>query len=234
VRKRVIVSALFALVIAASASDFQVLGPIEEPGEVVSSGLDDCTGTLRYSHDMTFEGALAWTYGGVTPPYYGAFGEGYLLDGDTVVECIALWLTDITFYAGQTCDCYIWEGGVSEEPGGVLTVMVGFDPGAPAYWPDVSQHNADIPDYTVTSDEITVGYWGNWPGAICGWFCAADYTGPGGHPWTMVHPSQGYGTGWIDPTYVWGPTMSMGIGFYYGDPVPAESPTWGSIKELFK
>ncbi len=229
-----LVLGFFAMVVAANASDFQMLGPTSEPGEVVSSGLDECTGTLAYNHDMTFEGAYGWRYGGVEPPYYGAFGEGFSMDAGTNVQCIALWLSGIGYYIGQTCDCYIWEGGVTDEPGEVLTVMVGFDPGIPANWPDVSQHDADIPDYTVTGDEFTIGYWGNWPGMVFGWFCAADLDGPGGHPWTCVSPGSGYGTGWIDPSYVWGTTMAMGLGFYYGDPVPAESPTWGSIKDLFK
>ena len=39
---------------------------------------------------------------------------------------------------------------------------------------------------------------------------------------------------WTDPSVVWGPTMSMGLGFYTTTPLPAESVTWGSIKALFE
>ena len=224
--------ALFAVVGLANASDFSSLGFTSEPGEVIGSGLDECTGTLVYNHDFTFENGYAWQYGGVEAPYYGAFGEGFSTGGGVTVECVAIFISHLGQYAGHTCDVYVWEGGVSGLPGAVLTVMAGFDPGAPAMWPAVSQHDADIPD-TAAGDELTVGYWGTWIGAALGWYIGADLDGFGGNPWTNLAPGSGYGTGWTDPSVVWGTTMSMGLGFYEGGVVPTESATWGSIKALF-
>jgi hypothetical protein len=226
--------ALIAMVGVANATDFSSLGFTTVPGEVVLSGLDECSGTLMVNHDFSFENGYAWRYAGIQAPYYGAFGEGFSMGGGTNVQCIALFLSDLGYYTGQLCDVYIWEGGVSGLPGNVLTVMTGYTPGAPATWPAVSEHDADIPDYVVAGTEFTVGYWGNWPGLLQGWFVGADLDGFGGYPWTCLAPGSGYGTGWTDPSVVWGTTMSMGLGFYYGESTPAESATWGSIKALFE
>jgi hypothetical protein len=217
------------------ATDFSSLGYTSEPGEVTSAGLDECPGTLMHNHDMTFENGYAWRYNGVVPPYYGAFGEGYAMGEDVEVQCVALWLSHINQYAGGPCDVYVWEGGVADEPGSVLAVAIGVDPGVPATWPAISQHDIDTPDVIVAGGELTVGYWGDWPGAGVQWYCAADLNGPGGHPWTNLAPGSGYGTGWHDPSIVWGPTQSMGLGFYYSaEPTPAASVTWGAIKSFFE
>ena len=226
--------ALYAVIGMAQATDFCTLGPTSEPGEIIGSGLDECTGTLIYNHDNTFEGAFAWNYGGVQPPYYGAFGEGFAMGGDANVQCISLFLSHVGQYFGQTCDVYIWEGGVTSPPDAVLMVMTGFNPGTPATWPSVSQHDADIPDCAFSGDALTVGYWGNWPGQGVGWYVAGDHNGPGGHPWTNLAPGSGYGTGWADPSIVWGGVMSLGLGLYYGEPTPARSATWGVVKALFE
>jgi len=224
--------ALVAMVGMANASDFTQVGYTAEPGEVIGGGLDECTGTLVYNHDYTFENGYAWQYGGVEPPYYGAFAEGFAQDAANI-QCVALWLTDVGYYMGGPCDVYVWEGGVSGMPGAVLTVMTGVDPGAPAFWPSISQHDVDIPDYSFAGGEMTVGYWGDWPGMLTQWYCAADLDGFGGNPWTNLAPGSSYGTGWTDPSVVWGTTQSMGLGFYWDMGTPAESATWGSIKALF-
>ncbi len=216
------------------ASDFLILGPTSDPGPILGGGFDECGGTLAYNHNNTFEGGYGWYYGGVYPPYYGSFAEGYLLDAASI-ECIVLWLTDVGYYYGGPCDVYIWEGGVSSEPGAVLHVTYGIDPGAPAFWPSFSQHDIDIVDYAFAGGELTVGYWGDWPGQGLHWFCASDLDGPGGHPWTCLAPGSGYGTGWADPSIVWGSTQSMGLGFYYDEsPTPVHGATWGAVKRLFQ
>ena len=227
--------ALVAMIGVANASDFTSLGFTSEPGEVIGGGLDDCTGTLMYNHDYSFENGYAWQYGGVEPPYYGAFGEGFAMGMDVNVQCVSLWISHLGQYMGGPCDVYVWEGGVAGLPGNVLGVLTGVDPGAPAIWPAVSQHDVDLPDVFVVGGELTVGYWGDWVGGGTQWYCAADLDGFGGAPWTNLAPGSGYGTGWTDPSVIWGPTMSMGLGFYYGgEPTPAESATWGSIKALFE
>ncbi len=219
---------------SAAASDFHHLGGAGfEGSEILPSGLDECTGTLVYNHDGSFEGAFSWSYGGVQPPYYGSFGESYAPGGDIQIECVALWLTDLGYYIDHTCDIYIWEGGVSGPPGEVLFVSPGYAPGPPAFWPVLSQHNAEISHYVVSQDEFTVGYWPNWPDALTGWFLGEDLNGSGGHPWTCIAPGQGYPEGWQHPQVVWGVSNSVGIGYYYTEPTGAESRTWGSIKALF-
>ena len=72
-----------------------------------------------------------------------------------------------------------------------------------------------------------------------------DLDGAGGHPWTCVAPGLQWPSGWQDPSIVYEPTRSMGIGVYFGrDPAGVEelpevqqlpqSPTWGTVKELFR
>lgn len=53
-------------------------------------------------------------------------------------------------------------------------VTTDIDPGMPAMWPDVSQHDIDLPDFAFSGGEFTVGYWGNWPGMFWIWFVGAD------------------------------------------------------------
>ncbi len=156
------------------------------------------------------------------------------MHGAGTIECASLWLTGTGCYIAGTCDVYLWEGGVSQAPGAVLMVTTDIDPGMPAMWPDVSQHDIDLPDFAFSGGEFTVGYWGNWPGMFWIWFVGADLDGPGGHSWTCLSPGSSYGTGWVDPEVVWGPTQSLGLGFYYGDAVPVESPTWGRLRALFR
>lgn len=231
------------------ATDVASVGPTSSPGSIECYPDDDCYYELHQHHDDTFENGYAWSYAGIDPPYYGAFGEAYepswlndefgggarpqntYPDG---VECVVLWLTDIGYYAGHTCDLYVWDGGLTSEPGEVLCVVPGVDPGPPAFWPNISEHRFYTACYGVQA-AITVGYWGYWPGGLQGWYVGADLDGGGGHPWTCVAPGIGYQTGWIDPSIIWGPTQSLGIGytggFWY---TPAQSATWGGIKALFE
>ena len=60
------------------------IGPIGAEQAVILPSADEnpCPGSDLYcNHDGTFDGnGYAWQYGGVVPPYYGAFAEGYVLD----------------------------------------------------------------------------------------------------------------------------------------------------------
>jgi hypothetical protein len=226
---------LVVLAIAAAAcqaSNFESLG-YSEGTTIVGPGTDACSdGTLIYHHDDSFENAFGWNFEAVVPPYYGAFGEGYDL-GQGMIYCGAYWLTTLDdFYTGQTSDCYIWEGGTDAPPDAVLGVVTGVVFNDVAIWPAIGQYDIDL-NIAVTGP-FTVGYWGNWPGAWQGFWCAADLNGRQGHPWTCIAPGQDYPSGWQDPGVVWGMMRSLGCGVYFEQGTPAEGETWGAVKALFR
>jgi hypothetical protein len=231
-RELVIWIAILCVVPLTTADDKASLGYGTET-VILGPGPDACAaGTLFATHDGTFENGYAWRNGGVVPPYYGAFGEGYDL-GEGIVYCGAYWLSTLPgYFYDQTADCYVWEGGVDTAPDAVLGVVTGVAFGNIPNWPAIGQNDVDLNIWV--HGPFTIGYWGNWPGALCGWFCAADLNGPAGHPWTCIAPGIGYPTGWADPSIVWGATRSMGCGGYFEQGIPVEPATWGALKSLFR
>jgi hypothetical protein len=214
-RKLVTLAAILcAATLTAAADDQASLGYSDET-VIIGPDPDACAnGVLIYDHDGSFENGYCWQWGGVDVPYYGAFGEGYRL-GPGRVFCGAYWLTQIGYFYGQTADLYVWEGGVTMSPGAVVGVVTGHVFSGIAFWPSISQHDADL-NIDVTTGEFTVGYWGNWPqSGPCAWYVAADLDGDEGHPWTNIAPGIGYPTGWNDVSSVWGYTPSIGIGAYF-------------------
>ncbi len=192
-----------------------------------------CPGsTLFLNADGSYENGFAWQYGGSVPPYYGAFAEGYNASGN-VCGAQFMFSTLSGYYYGQTLDAYVWDAA-GGNPNNVLSVTTGVAITPPALWPNISTHDIDVADAGVAGD-FFVGFWGNWPGLLCGWFIAADLDGFGGMPRTNIAPGIGYPTGWNDPSTIWGPTQAMGIGAYLGEggPVPTETKTWGQIKNLY-
>jgi hypothetical protein len=204
-------------------------------GILVPSGDDNpCPGsTFLLNADGSYENGYAWRYGGIVPPYYGAFAEGYTGGGN--VCGVGFFLSTLSgMYFGQNMDVYVWDSdGVN--PNNVLGMTAGIVPGTIAIWPNISQHDIDITDADAGTGDFFVGYWGNWPGGSNGWFVAADLDGFGGLPRTNIAPGIGYPTGWQDPSVVWGPTQSLGLGAYVGDviPNPTVETTWGAIKNLY-
>ncbi len=231
---RLIFGALFCvgIVVSAWASDFATLGPSDET-ILVGDTESRCEGTAFSNHDNSFEAAFGWQYGGVAPPYYGAFGEGCAL-GAVTIECLTIWLTRIaTEDPTVGLDAYIWEGGVTSEPQNVIYVLPGVDPGIPGAWPVVTE--LDVPVGFVVEGDITVGYWADFSGTLCEYYLAADTNGPEGHPWTCVAPGSGFPSGWQHPDYVLGSVQSWALGGYYTEGgAPASSLTWGAIKGLFE
>ncbi|MBU1699823.1 MAG: hypothetical protein KJ970_15680 [Candidatus Eisenbacteria bacterium] len=192
----------------------------------------DCNGTLIYNHDDSFENGYIWAYGGYQPPYYGAFGEGFDM-GSGQIECVVLWLTQTGGFYGQPIDVYIWDGGVSREPGNVLTVGYEVVIEAPAMWPEISQHNLPLPFFV--HDEFTIGFWGPWMYEAAQIYIAVDSNGPNGNPWTNIAPEYGPPNGWQDPSLVFGPTASLGMGLFLIDmPTPVKPDTWGALKSLVR
>jgi len=213
-------------------SDFCVLGPRDDT-ITISSAEDDCPGTLFVDHDGTFESAFCWTYGGVQPPYYGAFAEGFSL-GSGRVECASFWVTQTGGWEEDPLDLYIWEGGVSGPPGIVLYLDANMVLQQVPGWPTLGQN-----DFEVAFDiegEFSIGYWADFHGGPCAWFLGADESNPEeGHPWTNIAPGVGYPTGWQHPYVVWGQMQAWGIGTYFTEGgTPAGSSTWGALKALFE
>ncbi len=212
---------------------------------VMPSDRNDCPGPPVCAHSGTFENAYCWHWGGTQPPYYGAFGEAYD-EGPCIIMCAAFWLTQIGSYAYPPVDVYVWEGGITGEPGLVLWMKPGVVLGAPGLWPTVTQHDvrSNLVAGLAVAGEFTVGYYVDLSGSPCQFFVAVDEGNGGGHPWTNVAPGGGYPSGWQHPGVVWGMMdISLGIGVYLergtsgvedsleGD---AESATWGRIKEIFE
>jgi hypothetical protein len=236
-RSRAILLLSLTWAVAAGATNPVSLGYTDD-GTVIGAGPDNCgTGTPIANHDGTFENGYAWQYGGIAPPYYGAFGEGFVtpFPSSNILTCARLWVTTLPgLFYGQSCDIYIWDGGTTGPPGDVLAMLPGVVLSNVPNWPTVGENAVDWSQ--MIPGDFTIGYWGNWPGASCGYYCAVDLDGLGGHPWTYLAPNLGYPSGWQDPSVVWGPTQSMGLGAEceQGIPSPAESRTWGAIKALFE
>lgn len=180
-------------------------------GRLESGGTRGC-GDLLMNADETYENGYAWQYGGIAAPYFGAFAECYTTIGP--VCGAAFDFTGIGYQSGQTMDVYAWESD-GAEPGAVACVTVGVDPGPVAFWPALSRHVVELVG-CPTSAEVWIGYWGNWPNDVSGWFVGADSNGFGGCPSTNIAAGIGYPTGWQDVSVVWGPTQALGIGALFG------------------
>jgi len=229
---------LTLLAVAASASNFVSLGYSDQT-VILDSNPYVCDHIYGVTHNHDgFESCYGWWYGGVVPPYYGAWGEGYDLGAGTVL-CGVFWVSTLPgMYYGQSTDCYVWEGGVHGPPDAVLGVVTGIVFDHVPLWPTIGLNEVEM--NVGVGHEFTVGLWGNWPNARYGYLIAVDLNGPGGYPWTCVAPGIGYPTGWNDPSILWGPTQSTGCGVVFR-PTPPQTvpdgdtaPTWGSIKTLFK
>ncbi len=191
-------------------------------------------GELVVHHDMTLETGYCWEAthpGGTQPPYYGSFGEAYDL-GPGEVRCGAFWVCQSGYMIQVPNDFYVWDGGVTREPGDVLAFVPEIEWGGVAHYPDFNEH--DIEFGVHITDEFTIGVWMPWDG-WCNEFLGADLDGLGGHPWTCIAPGLEWPSGWQDPSIVFGLTRSLGIGVYFTrDPTSAASGTWGEVKTLFR
>ncbi|MBD3334475.1 MAG: hypothetical protein GF355_03075 [Candidatus Eisenbacteria bacterium] len=189
-----------------------------------------CEGTFLLNSDGSYENGYAWSGGGNIPPDYGAFAEGFTATG--MVCGIAYFFTQTGNYNGQTIDVYLYDSD-GTNPLNVLSVMYGVSVSPPAFWPNVSQHDVAV-DPVFVDGEFFVGFWGDWGYVDSGWYCAADLNGPGGKPRTNIAPGVWPEDGWQDPSIIWDPTQSMGIGAYVIEmPTPVAVTTWGRIKSLY-
>ena len=192
-----------------------------------------CDGSLLLSYDGSAENGYAWSGGGEVEPYYGAFAEGYEAVG--TVCGASFHFTQTGRYNGQLIDVYVWDSdeGDPQNPGAVILVTPGVAIAPPAMWPMVSQHDVALADVQVNG-RFFVGYWGDWPGFVEGWYCAADLDGPGGMPRTNIAPGVWPEDGWQDLSIIWGSTQAMGIGAYvHQTPVPVVLASWGRIKSTY-
>ncbi len=221
------------------APESQSLGSCDET--VIRPCDRECPGGTLFHNYEELVDAIGWGWEGIQPPYYGAFGEAYDL-GEGTIDCATLWVTQMGDFTGQSVDLYVWDGGIDGPPGVVLALMPDRICENVPFWADIGQN--DFPWGVPVEGPFTVGYWGNWPGEVCGFLIAHDMS-CSGHPWTYVAPGIGYGTGWIDPSDVWGVVSSLGLGGFFSPrtssvedfPAPdgsTQASTWGSIKRLFE
>lgn len=194
--------------------------------------------------DGTFENAYCWYCWVHEDPFYSAFAEGF--HGPAEVRGMRVYVTQAGCWQGEGQDIFVWGSGI-EGPGCVLAMI----PNVPLlnvpHWPDVGANDCEIE--ASVGPRFYVGANGVWPYdlCLCPWYNAVDEDGPGGNPWTCIHPDcpNWDGEGW---TQMWEyPGMeavrSVGIGVYVEgtasvdefpeDRQPAESATWGRVKALF-
>ncbi|MBD3237405.1 MAG: hypothetical protein GF330_11925 [Candidatus Eisenbacteria bacterium] len=200
-------------------------------------------GSLCRNDDGSAENGYSWDFAGTQEPYYGAFAESYDL-GPGTVSCGAYWFTQIGYFYGRPMDAYVWEGGVTGEPGAVLCMLPQVVPTNVPFWPDCGKNDFSL-DCDVTG-EFTVGYWADFSDHAQEWFICADENGPGGHPWTCIAPGIGYPSGWQPVTVVFEECRSLLIGAHFIprepsgveelpiDAPPAISSAWGRVKTLFR
>jgi hypothetical protein len=225
--------ALLGIAGSACAADLASTGSSANT-TVIPSGSDDCSETLYYNHDGSFENGFCWQYGGVVPPTCGAFGEGFDMPfSGCLIECIDLWVTQIGNYSGQSLDLFLWEGGVNSPPGGVIHVVTGVTLSNVPLWPALGQNPIEF--HGGAGGHFTVGFWTDFSVQTCQWYIGCDENGFGGHPWTNIAPGLGYPTGWQNPAVVWDICHSLGIGIHAEEGIisPVQSATWGALKKLF-
>lgn len=217
-------------------------GAATPPSELASAGLRELRryepfqmpelqggcGVLSMNANGSYEASYSWNYDGVVAPTYGAFAECYA--GSGAVCGVVFDFTQIGNQTGQRMDVFIWDDG-GGCPGNVMCVRVNANPGAVAYWPEVSRHRTDL-DGCCVDGGFWAGFWGAWPGAEAGWMVAADLDGFGGCPSTNVAPGQGLPTGWNTLAGV----EALGIGVEMTDcgGTPTRRVTWGNVKALFR
>lgn len=233
---------LFALLglVAGAAGAAENIGStgFGEGIEVPGGDVDPCgqyPGTLYLNYDGSAENGYCWQYGGIVPPYYGAFAECYEASG--CVCGIELKLTGIGYPCGPLT-AYVWAdaGGI---PGNVLSQSVGLNPCPVATWPSISNHDLALTIPVRVAGSFWIGYWADWSQNVCGYFIAADTDGFGGCPFTNIAPGIGYPTGWNNVGAVWGPTQAIGIGAWvsqdpncFGGINPITETSWGRIKTV--
>jgi len=229
---------LFALLLFAGTAGAVNNGSVG-PGQGVvlpSPDANPCPpATLCLNFDGSAENGYCWQYGGIVPPYYGAFAECCDFGGEACVCGLEFLLTGVG-YPCQPLDAYVWvdAGGL---PGSVLMMMAGLNPCPVASWPSISTHDFAITPICVTGIGW-FGYWGPFSSQPCGYFVAADTNGFGGCPFTNIAPGIGYPTGWNNVSVVWGPTQAIGIGAWFTPGcvdcgTPIHESTWGQIKNLY-
>jgi hypothetical protein len=209
-----------------------------------------CTGTFPpgsvvMNFDEVSDG-IAWQYGGVEPPYYGAMANYF--PGVNRVSGIRLYMTrnGAMAYTALPLDIYVWATDASGCPTAVMGVTSGVTFAMPAAWPEVSCVDVAINQVSVNG-RCAVGYWPPWPGGAAQWYIAADDC-DSGTGLTNVAPGIGYPSGWQGVSVMpWcvptgtgtpcgGRDGCIGIGMWTPDSsgVAVETSSWGSIKNLFR
>jgi len=230
-----------ALAGLAGAANVATVGHMATGTQVINNPTPDtiCPGSVfKTNDDGSYENGYAWAYAGVVAPYYGAWAEGFTLDAGMTAVCgMKFGLTQVGSQDGWLMDVYTWDAAGSN-PGNVLGLTAGVNPGTIGMWPTITQHDITLPAAVPATTNYFVGWWPTWVGTGNGWYVAADENGFGaGIPRTNIAPGIGYPTGWGTPAVVssFAGVMDLGIGTYevVGGPVPVNESSWGAIKSLY-
>jgi len=238
------VAAGLSLSPTAATGSFSSLGPCEETTTLATEPPVPPR-ELRCHHDGTFEDAFCFQLGGVSPPHYGAFAEGFAgRREDYLIEDIVLWVTQVGYHGDEPLDLYIWEGGVLGPPGLVCYHASDRTLQNVPMWPLVAENHLNVA-VPLPEGSFSVGFWADFSQMCCTWFIAADRSGEPGSPWVNVAPGTGFPSGWRHPEILWSPPVrSLGLGVTvvpFGTSVPEPAPrealqasTWGQIKRLYR
>jgi hypothetical protein len=221
--------------VATAANNSRVTSETGIHGVVINPNDGGDCGALSLNADGSYENGYAWQYQGSAPPYYGAFAECY---SGSVGICAGVYdLTQTGSAPGHTQDDYVWDDN-NGLPGAVKCVKAGQNPGTIAFWPSLSRHVINFDAGCCETGNWWVGFWGNWPGTLSGWYIGADLDGFGGCPVCNFAPGIGYPTGWgsVNLVFYFSGTQALGIGVETVDcgPVATEKTTWGNIKNLYR
>jgi hypothetical protein len=205
-------------------------------------GAQECvSGILVYHHDDIFEDYRFYYTDNQEPPY-GALGEAFDLGAGTIQSGV-FWLASIN-YNFVLADMYVWDGGISCEPGGVLAMVPGIEFEFTTQWPHEWWGICDYPLDLQVEGEFTIGLRAyNWPNQYP--VCPADTTGLAGRPWICIPPGHPWPEGWQDPSIIGRTVRSLGFGVCFSSETSGVEDTydsepggntssWGLVKSLFR
>jgi hypothetical protein len=192
-----------------------------------SQDTNPCGGLLLLNFDGSAENGYCWQYGGIVPPYYGAFAECY--DPGNGVQWVGYWAN----YSTAPCGYFI--AADTNGFGGCPFTNIAPGIGYPTGWGNVSAvwgptQSIGIGAWFSGNDVCGIELMLTGVGYPCGPFDAYVWADAGGLPGNVLCTTTGLNP---CPVATW-PSISTHDFAICGTPVPVEQGTWGMIKNLYK